>query len=132
MKLKEKEEEIEKMFVGIPEFQRVFKQYEHSLRYYNNYSWNENTTKEKLEKKRDVFLELAQGLGQMDLIVLYYVRNIKSLGLHRMIRLLRKVYDAEHAFENSLYNMEENEDLSLVGGFSRKKKEKQGNSQKNP
>ena len=132
MKLKDKEKEIEEMFSGIPEFQRIFKQYERFLRYYNIYNWNEHTTKEKLEKKRDALLALAQGLGPMDLTILYYVHNIKSLGQYRMIKLLRKLYNAELAFENGLNNEEVRDEFSLVGGFSYKKVEKEGNSKKNP
>ena len=132
MKLKDKEKEIEEMFLGIPEFQRIFKQYERFLRYYNIYNWNEHTTKEKLEKKRDDLLALAQGLGPMDLTILYYVRNIRGLGQYRMIKLLRKLYTAERAFEKSLNHEEDCDDFFWVGGFSYKKVGKGENSQKNP
>ena len=59
-KMKEAYAERDGMFYAIPEFARIFKQYEYDIRYYNRYQWSAQTTKESLIRKRDELLNMVK------------------------------------------------------------------------
>lgn len=129
-KMKEALEEIEDMFRGIPEWTRIFQQYERDIRYYNRYEWNEYTTKEKFIQKRDELLEMAKRLSNRHLLILYYVEHIEWLGTYRILNMLRKAYRAQCDFKNKLSNTDEHVDILEIGQYNGLKKSEK--SQKNP
>lgn len=107
--------EIEMTFRGIPEFVRVFQQYEHDLRYYNRYRWNPYTTKEKYERKRDALFEIAKSLDHRDLLILYYIQNTDGLGAERALHILRGFYRAQCRFQNKVCGKVEYVDILEIG-----------------
>ena len=116
--------EIEGMFPRIPEMVRIFQQYEREIRYYNRYDWCETTTKEKLIEKRDIFLEIVKKLDNIDLLILFYIKNTDGLGKLRMVKILRDMYNAQCKFKNALCGRNEYIDIMEIGKqeFSRKTK----------
>ena len=123
-KMKEYFAEIEKMFFGIPEVVRIFQMYEREIRYYNLYNWCEETTKEKLIKKRDVLLDIVKKLNHVDILILFYIKNIDGLGTFYMLRCLRDMYNAQCQFNNELFGNNEHIDISKVGKIKIGKKDK--------
>lgn len=87
--------ERETLFEDLPELKRVFEYYERQIRFYNRYEWAEGITKEMLIRKRDSFLEIVKGLGNKDLMLLYYVRHMRGISIDRLLRLLQNLYQAE-------------------------------------
>ena len=114
-KMKDAFAEIEGMFHAIPEWDRVFKQYERDIRYYNRFEWNRITTKERLIEKRDALLQTAKALDNRDLLILYYIRNIRFLGVQNALRLLRDIYGAQCALQNEGLEEEKYVDVMRVG-----------------
>ena len=114
-KMKDAFAEIEDMFHAIPEWDRVFKQYERDIRYYNRFEWNRITTTERLIEKRDALLQTAKALDNRDLLILYYIRNIRFLGVQNALRLLRDIYGAQCALQNEGLEDEKYVDVMRVG-----------------
>ncbi len=116
--MKEAFQEIEDMFRGIPEWTRVFQQYERDIRYYNRYNWDNYTTKERLIQKRNELLELAKSLDNRHLLILYYIENTDGLGVYRVLDLLREYYRAQCKFKNQISKNGEYMDILEVGEYN--------------
>ena len=114
-KMKDCFAEIEGMFPSIPEMVRIFQGYEREIRYYNRYDWCETTTKEKLIEKRDIFLDIVKKLDNVDLLILFYIKNTDGLGKLRMMKILRDMYNAQCKFKNALCGRNEHIDILEIG-----------------
>lgn len=117
-KMKEVFAEIESMFHAIPKLEQAFKNYERDIRYYNCNKWDTSTTKERLIKKRNDLLEVATTMNHCDLLVLYYIKNIESLGVYKMLGILRELYRSQCEAKNKLYNTDEYVDIIEIGARS--------------
>ncbi len=114
-KLKEVMAEIEEAFCAMPKIAELFQQMEREIRYYNRYRWNEQTTKEKLIKKRDELLEVVKSIDNIDLTVLFYLRKLDGINQYKMARMLRELYQAQCDFKNELNQTDEYADILGVG-----------------
>lgn len=123
-KLKEVLAEIDAMFPAIPEFTRVFKQYELDIRWYNRYIWSEHTTKEILIEKYKALLKIAQHLDHLDLLIFYYLDHIDGMGRETLLRMLKERYIAQCKFKNEFYNTDKYLDIGELGTTERFKNAK--------
>lgn len=121
--------EIEEMFPIIPEWRRIFKDYERDIRYYNRYKWSKQTTKEGLEKKRNDLLEMIKQLDNRDILILYYIRHMKVLGVYRVLSIFREFHCLEMSRKNREENTDKYVDILEIGRHEYGKCEK---NQKNP
>ena len=94
------------LFENLSELKRVFAYYDRQICYYNRYEWEEGITKEILIRKRDAFLELVKGLGNKELMLLYYVRHVRGISLDRLLCLLQNLYQAEQELYCTLQQKE--------------------------
>ena len=129
-RMKDSFAEIEKMFPAIPEMVRIFQKYEREIRYYNLYDWCEGTTKEKLIQKRDILLEIVKKLDNIDLLILFYIKNTSGLGKLRTVKILREMYCTQCRLQNELCGKNECMDILEIG--KTKIFEKHKKLQKNP
>ena len=53
-----------------------------------------------------LFLELVKGLGNKELMLLYYVRHVRGISLDRLLCLLQNLYQAEQALYSELKQKE--------------------------
>ncbi len=114
-KFKEVLLEIEGKFGCMPELSSLFQQLEREIRYYNRYCWGEQTTKEKLIKKRDELLAVVKSIDNIDLTILFYLRNLDGLNKYKMARMLRELYRSQCDFKNELYQTDEYADILGAG-----------------
>ena len=109
--MKKEYEEIERKFAGIPRLQELFKEYARKIKNYDDYEWSEDMTKEKLIKKRDTLMEVAEKIGYTDLLVRYYLNKVRRFGYASLIDNLKSVHKAECELLALLEDGEEFEDI---------------------
>ncbi len=119
--------ENEELFKEIPALNRTFSRLDKDIRYYSNGQWKENTTKERLIKKRSELFTIVKELDLSDLSFLYYLKNIESLKKRRILKKLRAHYQSQCDLCNFLEETDEYIDIFSLGRV-----EKNKNSQKNP
>lgn len=112
--MKKEYEEIERKFAGIPRLQDLFKEYARKIKNYDDYEWSENMTKEKLIKKRDMLMAVAEKIGYADLLVQYYLNKVRRFGYASLIDNLKNVYKAECELSTLLEGGEEFEDIMNI------------------
>lgn len=112
--MKKEYEEIERKFAGMPRLQELFKEYARKIKNYDDYEWSEDMTKEKLIKKRDTLMEIAEKLSYKDLLVYYYINKVRRFGYASLIDSLKGVYKAEWKTLELLEGREEFEDIMEI------------------
>ena len=112
--MKKEYEEIERKFAGMPRLQELFKEYARKIKKYEDYEWSENMTKEKLIKKRDMLMAVAEKIGYADLLVQYYLNKVRRFGYASLIDNLKNVYKAECELSTLLEGGEEFEDIMNI------------------
>ena len=109
--MKKEYEEIERKFAGMPRLQGFFKEYERRIANYDKYEWKEGVTKEKMIKKRDTLMEIAEELSFKDLLIHYYLKKINTFGWFMLKEKLQKVYAAECELKKLFLPNEDFEDV---------------------
>ncbi len=117
--------EEKKFVVQIRLWDKFFNNLNKDIDNYERYCWNEGTTKERLEIKREKLLKVATEATCLDLMVLYYLRSGYSCDIRKVYKSLRKLYRVTQEMENLLNGKEAVWDIEEIG-------EKLKKSQKNP
>ena len=115
------------MFEDIILWKKVFVRLDRDIAQYNQYEWNEETTKERLVQKRDDLLKVATKLNEMDLLLLYYLKSQLGISAIRAYKIMRKQYCAIQEFEKTADGEQTVWDIERVGAERKKKKKIQKN-----
>ena len=100
----------ENEFPGQPGLQTYFENIDRKIKYFGSYRQGGAEEKKMLIRKREALFRIATEMNHNDLMILFYIRSIDPLGVPRMLRMLREVYQAECKFKNELYNTDEYKD----------------------
>ena len=115
------------MFEEIYAWSVLFRQLDRDIAVYNQYEWNEETTKERLIEKREALLATAKSLTAKDLLIFYYMKKKLGISALQVYKMLRKQYCTVRELKKVLNGKEETWDIERVGAERKKKKKIQKN-----
>ncbi|MBQ8284054.1 MAG: hypothetical protein IJX75_03070 [Clostridia bacterium] len=110
----EPERGISELFFAVPQLKKSFLNMENRIKYFRKQP-KRDTTKEDLERKMELLLQTAKTLNGRDIRIIYYIRNIDSLGERKMLEMLEKLYQAEEKFKAEWNGENEWKDPLQVG-----------------
>ena len=110
------------MFEDIILWKKVFVRLDRDIAQYNQYEWNEETTKERLVQKRDDLLKVATKLNERDLLLLYYLKSQLGISAIRAYKIMRKQYCTIQEFEKTADGEQTVWDIERVGAERKKRK----------
>ena len=114
--MKEKQQSIEEILVGIPHLLEYFQNMEQTIKKVRRNKKNSRLTKENLIKKRDALLETIQSLTIRDLKIIYYIYHLDGIDLMSIYYTLRRIFQKQCDFKNKAQNKEAFFDLLRIGG----------------
>ena len=98
-----------KEFESFPILQKFLQGTDREIRWFKPDSWKQGTTREKLVKRQQTLLDTAQKITAFDVIILFYIYNLK---IPRLIlkRALEEEYRAQCKRKNLLLKTDEYSD----------------------
>ena len=110
-----KNEKAENVFQDIPSLKRYFEDLEYTIRNFGRYRWQKTVTREKLKRKRQEVMTVVHNLDNIDLNIIYYLKNTYGVSRRRLLEMLRNTYGQQCDFKNQLYNTNEYTDPLNIG-----------------
>ncbi len=94
-KMEEKKFTIEEAFCAVPKLKDYFLRHNEALINYDKYKWDEGSSYEAQFQRVNILLSVFQDLRIDDLMIAYYLRELRGLSPHRVWCILEKYYDTE-------------------------------------
>ena len=72
--------------------------------------WKDIRDKKKNEEKKILLLKTLEEVGIFELEILYYAKNISSVGIYSLLRSLKRLYKAQCDYKNKIENTNKYQD----------------------
>ena len=90
----------------------LFENYDRRIKYYGRYMKASEMTKEKMIRRRECLLSVAQSLSANDLQLLYYIKVMDGTGVAKMLSKLKKIYQTRCGLWSEIEKMMPKEENS--------------------